>query len=298
MTNLLRQISDLRAENQLRPANWRWKRAEMLCRPDFPRVRSLLADPRVSEAHAYLLAQRDPDVSPPEIPRRWPELHAAADIYEQSTDVRWVLEGLVVAGVTPLEISEQLPVSAATVHCYENIFFDVRDRLKFKWFVSTMLIGSTNGISFVTRDKMMKMLAYVGRETGMGEELLFGFFAHGVLSEPAREMLRTCTYDTALRATATALLNNDPMHPTYPQLVASMTAVDKNRREELDVSGGVKAEDPHQQILNALRLTVAPLPPSDVSAGQEAPAEEPRAHELFADAMRTMNADSPTGDVT
>jgi hypothetical protein len=307
MSTILQQLSALRADNALRVSNWRWARAELLSRPDCPRMRSMLADPLVSEARDYLLAQKDPQVQPHDIPRRWPELHAAADIYERADDVRWVLEALIVADVDPARIAEQMPVTEATVRMYERVFFDVRDRLKLRWFLATTLVGAVNGKTYVTRDKMMKMLAYVGSQAGMGEELLFGFFAQGVLSAEARELVRQYTFDTALRATATALLNNDPMHPTYPQLVGALTVVDKNEREEIkqrDERNGGDAEHPLAQVMGALNVSIFRPPlTAEGTKGEtdvvqpEIAASEPRAHELLAQVV-TMDETGGTHDTT
>ncbi len=75
-----------------------------------------------------------------------------------------VFEASVLAGLSPEQIAEHCGVKPQVIRWYEQLFYDVRDRLSRKHWVCMRLIGPINGhgVTDMTLEKLCKYFAYHG----------------------------------------------------------------------------------------------------------------------------------------
>ncbi len=134
--------------------------------------------------HDYIVKKCVEKVDSRKLAKLFPDLYEADCIREeQETTTRWMLEALIVANASRDSIAEYLATTPEVVKTYEDVFFDVRSRLKSKGFISGVLIGAANmHPSKEDPDKYWKMLAMAG-----GEPLLHSYWEHGVLPSDIAE---------------------------------------------------------------------------------------------------------------
>jgi hypothetical protein len=130
-----------RAECSWRPPHWRW--AAALALRDEPGLPLRLDDPIQEEAHQFVKALEKASLGaqPSEpLPGR-PELQEAYAIFaDPQASRRVVLEAWVLTGLPVEEIATKTNFSPAVICVYEQLFFDVRDRLDFKSFISLAVL--------------------------------------------------------------------------------------------------------------------------------------------------------------
>lgn len=92
----------------------------------------------------------------------FPVLCMAQEIYTRCDFLRWALEALVVSKMPPEEIAARIPGGTKElVQEYEAMFFDVRDRLSYRlWVMSTLLGAILQGGLNTTPDSYWKAIAY------------------------------------------------------------------------------------------------------------------------------------------
>ena len=89
-----------------------------------------------------------------------PDMASAARIYEEPTMVRWMLEALVMSRLSPEDVATKLGTNAGVVTVYEEVFFDVRDRLANELWVSSALLITPAGTASTEHDYVWKSVAY------------------------------------------------------------------------------------------------------------------------------------------
>lgn len=111
------------------------------------------------------------------IPKADLPLAAAYHIYVDRPKIRWFIEGMLLAGVTPEEFVSKYnygqTASVDVIEAYRDLFFDVRDRLdQHGWIVECLFNGSLySGISRRDTAAVMHRVAWLG-----GPEVFTSFY--------------------------------------------------------------------------------------------------------------------------
>ncbi len=116
---------------------WRWELANQLVNSGVQVSRR--ADPVVIEAVRFLRLRKagakDDDTTGTVAARElraateYAEMDAAEHIYRENGMYRWSIEALVLGNEDPAFIAEHTGFCVNTIHVYEKLFFDLRDRL-------------------------------------------------------------------------------------------------------------------------------------------------------------------------
>jgi hypothetical protein len=83
---------------------------------------------------------------------------------DEKSPMRWAIEACVLAGMTSQQIAAKIGTNAEIIEAYENVFFDVRDRLNDKLYVVNVVMADavTRGISERQYDLLWKLFGYQG----------------------------------------------------------------------------------------------------------------------------------------
>jgi hypothetical protein len=154
---------DLQRHSFLRPADWRWRRAQRLVAQGryFSRRRD---HAQTGRAARYLraLARRSRPAS--EAARHYPEIHAARRLHEGGSAVPLMIQARLLARQPIDEVARRTGVPVAVVNAYQGLFFDVVDCLDARDWVLVRAIGmgAWGGKAFPDRGALLKCFAYFG----------------------------------------------------------------------------------------------------------------------------------------
>lgn len=83
---------------------------------------------------------------------------------DEKNPTRWAIEACILAGETSEAIAERLGTSPAIVEAYENVFFNVRDKLHEKLYIVNVVMADSvaRGVSERQYDLLWKMFGYHG----------------------------------------------------------------------------------------------------------------------------------------
>lgn len=83
---------------------------------------------------------------------------------DERSPMRWAIEACVLAGMTSQQIADKMGTSPEIVAAYEEVFFDVRDRLSDKLYIVNVVMGDavTRGVSERQYDLLWKLFGYHG----------------------------------------------------------------------------------------------------------------------------------------
>ncbi|MCY2990777.1 MAG: hypothetical protein NTY19_23300 [Planctomycetota bacterium] len=158
-------FSELRRWNPMSPPDWRWDRAGRLI--DDGRYVSRRRDDTETGRAVYFIrawdrCETDRDFA--RLARREPELYAAHAIYQDNRDLRMVLEARLLARQTPEQVAQRVGVSAAVVHTYTSVFFDIADRLDARDWICWFAIGvrSLDGPREKALPAVVRLCGYFG----------------------------------------------------------------------------------------------------------------------------------------
>ena len=107
--------------NPLRQPDWRLQRAQRLCEAKH----AVEGEDEGMRAACRLLEALE-DGTATEV---MPDEHAAWRLYSDNTEARWELEARILARQSIEDIAKVMDLSAAVVETYEQLFFNVLDRL-------------------------------------------------------------------------------------------------------------------------------------------------------------------------
>ena len=150
-----------------RSPNWRWERARWL-RENSKNTKSY-DDDAVKLAKIYQTAMVLYDrckEGQEKIREDFPEIYHAYKIYVQEgldyQEHRWSLEARVLANEDREAIAHKLRSSPSVIHCYEMLFFDVRDYLTCTDWISHNVLGRSihYGVADRNYDLLWKLLGY------------------------------------------------------------------------------------------------------------------------------------------
>jgi hypothetical protein len=157
-----------RPHDPFRSPNWRWERARWL-RENSTNTKSY-DDDAVKLAKNYQTAMvlygRSKE-GQEKIREDFPEIYHAYKIYVQEGGLdyqahRWSLEARVLANEDREAIAHKLRSSPSVIHCYEMLFFDVRDYLTCTDWISNNVLGRSihDGVADRNYGLLWKLLGY------------------------------------------------------------------------------------------------------------------------------------------
>jgi len=124
------------------PVDWRWQRASALRaeRKNFSQRRD---DSLTGAALAYqrALARCRAERERGRLERRWPALAAAHRLAESNQPLRWEVDARLLLGQDDEAIGTKCGLETSTVRMYEALFFNVRDSLLARDWVTAAAIG-------------------------------------------------------------------------------------------------------------------------------------------------------------
>ena len=159
-----------------------------------------------------------------------PDMILAHDIWKEGGDRRLELEARLLSRQASPEIAERMEFSADAVDAYIDTFFDIRNRLDSRTYITKKVIGAQWAASLNPREGLLRSIAYFGG-AGVLEAVLRYFHNHGQLlaeltsEETVQDPIAT-RLDLLLRAHSmpgdlkTALR----MASIYPELLRDATA--------------------------------------------------------------------------
>jgi hypothetical protein len=156
-----------RPDNRRRPPDWRWMRACALAEGTERPVRG--RDDEVVKAACKfrrLLLRCQTDADKLAALDAAPQLYDAYEIYSSSDSpeqVRWELEARILAREPRADIERKLGVDAATLDIYQEVFFDVDDRLDAPSLITHVVIGRAlhaGGLAEREHDCLWKLFGY------------------------------------------------------------------------------------------------------------------------------------------
>ena len=172
--------------DSFRTKDWRWLRAQDLLdsrRTPAPEV----DDAQVTQAYRFLIRlqqaeepiTRNKEAKLRKLVEEFGPLYYAFDAYSKANFIRWAVEAMIVARMPAEDIAAQVPCEVAVVKAYEDVFFDVRDRLDSSLYVLNDLLspGLTKGASPKNFDFYWKSLGYF-----YGADMLKEYWAVGGLT--------------------------------------------------------------------------------------------------------------------
>jgi hypothetical protein len=157
-------------DNPYRPADWRWQRAIGVIEETQPRPG------RKQDGHqghawikkairfklAYDEAGEDP-LAQRRLLDRMPAVYWAHYAYQnEHQQMRWDIESQILARCTDHEIAFSCGVAPEVVDAYENLFFNVRDKLHHKRYITHCVLGHSiqRGLSEREYDLLWKLYGY------------------------------------------------------------------------------------------------------------------------------------------
>ena len=136
------------AKHPMRSPSWKWERAIGIANGTQPRTTARF-DGAAAHLHIkravqfYRALQRASTLSEiAKIEERYPEIYWAYMIFEQSDNLRAIIDASVLARIPADDIASTASISVAAINTYEELFFDVRPRLQNEFYIVNTVIGN------------------------------------------------------------------------------------------------------------------------------------------------------------
>lgn len=186
-----RSFSEIQKNNPYRQPQWRYERAVEIHETGAQRY-SYLRDDKCTRklvkfiqawdrANRYA-AEADVRAAKRQLMTRYEGLYYAYEIFMRPDEdtVKYRAEARILSGQSDEEISEACGVIPETVFWYEKAFYNVRDRLRFRDYISGQVIGQTVGIGLqnLTQALTAKFFGYFAGPTVL--ELVLDGYDHGL----------------------------------------------------------------------------------------------------------------------
>jgi hypothetical protein len=93
---------------------------------------------------------------------------SALEIFERADpELRLCIECAILAGLSDSEIAYRLDLSVKTVVTYEKVFFDIRDRLKYRLWIHSAVLDSSRRKGMTEVERLMKAHAFAAGPAGV-----------------------------------------------------------------------------------------------------------------------------------
>ena len=205
-----------------RAPDWRWRRANYYWSKSFKRKR------KPADGEVIGLEEPEQPMQIPRIPRcadndeevlrilrfllnrrtKTPNPVFQQDAFEIHHNdafclLRWELEARILSGASVSELAKRMGMLEQTVQCYENWFYDVRDKLDNKSYVFQCLIAPklpSTEENVVTKEGIWKLYAFIGNEQLL-DQVIFesvqapldeGFWAEDLVHNIYRKLAIAC----------------------------------------------------------------------------------------------------------
>jgi len=176
------EFSDLTADNNQRPPDWRWQRALQLFNGQH-RVVFKKEDPLVQMVYRYQAYIRGNIVDPDGPHRIFPVIHDVARMAADSTPERWILEAMIMGRDSVEDIAAYFGHKVELVRTFEDCFFDVRSRLDNPGYVQSQLLlaPGPRGLDPEDTQQIYRQIAFYG-----GVENLKAYLGTGPMTPETR----------------------------------------------------------------------------------------------------------------
>jgi hypothetical protein len=148
-------LLQLREDSPLRPPDWRWQKV-VAYREAGRRIPRSKTDPLLSKVYRFstLLDNCEDDFDSVELSEQYPELCDAHTIYKHdgASSSKWELEARLLARESYESINQKMHITPETVDTYEQVFFNVNDRLTSKSWIINCVIGRSIHAGLTERD--------------------------------------------------------------------------------------------------------------------------------------------------
>jgi hypothetical protein len=254
-------LVNLTRDNPQRPPDWRWLKASKYTDANRVIPRSH-RDRHIWEAVEFAQRLRSLPTNQEEaafemvgLSVDFPEISQAYDIYDNTgpNGFRWELEARILANESFEEISKKSSTSVAVLETYENLFFNVLDRLEAWTWVLNCVIGRSVHAGMTERDYdlLWKLYGYVGgpffvdiltNKTGMHEK---------VKPKSIQEALNMMRDSTETNATVVAA-KGFTLTPVNSFTIAGLIAIEQNYRQITKESAGISAAQNWLQLAGSV----------------------------------------------
>jgi hypothetical protein len=139
-----RDIMSCRRDAPCRPPDWRWQRAIY----NWPKGRPpkcLRDDQHIAGARRFekTLSRCGNNADRSRLAEKHPQMHEAYRLYAATNqDMRCEIEARILAGEPFSEIDDKAALPAGTAECFESCFFNVADRLEYRGYIHSVVLGS------------------------------------------------------------------------------------------------------------------------------------------------------------
>lgn len=226
-----------------RAPSWRLIRVhELLDERQRPDAR--VDDRWVREAHSVCrkLPDADTAVERRRLQKRHPHMFHAFQVYQNRRFVRWFIEAMILANASRESIGESHALDEAVVESYEMMFFDVRDRLDARGFISSTVLApcKSNGTMPATEEFVWKVLGFYA-----GEEILHDYLSHGRLSPELRQFLDE---DTQARLLKAAWLAARILQVDEKNAKRALAMHERSQRKPITRAPDTRKDDEHELL--------------------------------------------------
>jgi hypothetical protein len=183
-------------DHPLRPPAWRWLRAADLW--DQGREPSTPWDDawvRKAVALYHVLQQ---DKAHRERTQRMPPLHQAYRLYKGESPLRWELEARLLTSEPFEQIAAKCGTTPMVINAYEKVYFNVRDRLQARGYLTNVVLGGDIVVSLKEDDVALILKLYALGGGVVVLETVLDYFRHPPVL-PARPELLSAADFKALR---------------------------------------------------------------------------------------------------
>lgn len=247
----------------LRPAAWRWLRAQHLADPEMSLQPTAMDDTAVRTATDFLKkfnaltdyrgSMIDYEEAVIKLREEYPDLWIANEIYSDANFLRWAIEAMVVGGLDAENIAKYTPCKTSVVEEFEKNFFDVRSRLKYPLFVVNELLSPAmaKGTSGKNYDYWWKSLALYH-----GTAVLAEWWKLAPMPMAMRNtidnMIASSLRKVAVEAINTRQIDKYSAH----DIMTEYLELRKAENESAATADLVAALDPAETILKSLQFSV------------------------------------------
>jgi hypothetical protein len=256
-------VSELR-----KPTNWRWERACDLSEQRKKGGVRFYDDSITSEAVRYLNRKKSGAESY-ELAKEFPYIYEADVINTEASIDRWTMEALVLSGESRERISDYTGASVELITTYEDLFFDVRSRLKNPGFVNMRILGSNmREINSTDPDGMWKTLGYNG-----GPQVLYALWSCKLPDDKIVQWFKGMRKWELVHGSARAAKSRTANNFTSGEIIANAMQLDEM---ELAAAQVKPADSTTNNLLTQLNYTIANITPENNqnNAKRELRAEE------------------------
>lgn len=203
----------------------------------------------------------------------YPALHKAYCLFENTRSLKWVLEATLLTRITYEDINAYTGIDVDAVDAYESYFFNVRDKLDFRGYISSRILlpVATNGTGPRDYDFMLKAVGYFG-----GWEILKEMLNVGPMGDENRKWFEDSFTADMWRKGLLAVRRLDPNNFNATEIIANVMKMIEIQNE-VSKGGGMGGKGSQQAaFLEALQGLLNDCPTVTMKNAEVMAADEPR----------------------